>query len=146
MKLISKVKFSRYRPGVAQRAGRSIALLFHDCGTRRWLVLNSTPRPSFTPGKDPVPILQETRWAPGPVWTGGKSRPHWDSIPDCPVRSQSLYWLSYPAHVWSLYLFCIYLYTYLYSVKDPIFSQANTKLDTPKNAFRLLGKIHVKIS
>jgi len=29
-----KVKFSHYRPGVAQRVGRGIALLFHDCGTR----------------------------------------------------------------------------------------------------------------
>ena len=28
-----KVKFSRYRPGVAQRVGRGIALLFHDRGT-----------------------------------------------------------------------------------------------------------------
>ena len=30
-----KVKFSRYRPGVVQRVGRGIALLFHDRGTRR---------------------------------------------------------------------------------------------------------------
>jgi len=30
-----KVKRSRYRPDVAQRVGRSIALLFHDRGTRR---------------------------------------------------------------------------------------------------------------
>ena len=49
------------------------------------------------PGKDPVPILQEDGWAPGPVWTGGKSHPHRDSIPDRPARSQSLYRLSYPA-------------------------------------------------
>jgi len=34
-----------------------------------------------TPGKDPVPIVQEAGWTPGPVWTGGKSRPHRDSIP-----------------------------------------------------------------
>ena len=47
----------------------------------------STPRPHFTPGKDPVPILQEAGWAPGPVWTGGKSRPHRDSIPDRPACS-----------------------------------------------------------
>jgi len=40
----------------------------------------------FTPGKDPVPLLQEAGWAPGPVWTGGKSRPHRDSIPDRPAR------------------------------------------------------------
>jgi len=40
------------------------------------------------PGKDPVPIVQEAGWAPGPVWTGGKSRPYWDSIPDRPARSR----------------------------------------------------------
>ena len=62
-------------------------------------MVSSTPRPHFTPGKDPVPILQEAGWAPGPVWTGGKYRPHQDSIPDRPARSQSLYRLSYPAHL-----------------------------------------------
>jgi len=50
-------------------------------------VVSSTPRPHFTPGKDPVPILLEAGWAPGPVWTGGKSRPHRDLIPDRPARS-----------------------------------------------------------
>ena len=44
-----------------------------------------------TPGKDPVPTLQEAGWNPGLVWTGGKSRPHRDSIPDRRARSQSLY-------------------------------------------------------
>ena len=58
-------------------------------------MVSSTPRPHFTPGKDLVPILQEFGWAPGPVWTGGKSRPHRDSIPSRPARSQSLYRLSY---------------------------------------------------
>jgi len=94
-----KVKWSRYRPGVAQRVGRGIALLFHDRGTRRGWVVSSTPRQHFTPWKYPVPILQEAEWAPGPVWTGRKSRPHWDSIPDCPALSQSLYRLSYPARL-----------------------------------------------
>ena len=56
------------------------------------------PRPHFTAGKDPVPILQEAGWAPGPVRTGGKSLPHRDSIPDRPARSQSLYRLSYRTH------------------------------------------------
>ena len=59
----------------------------------------SVTPPHFAPGKDPVPILQEAGWTPGPVWTGGKSRPHRDSIPDRPARSQSLYRLSYPAHI-----------------------------------------------
>jgi hypothetical protein len=35
-----------------------------------------------TPGKDPVHIVQEAGWAPGTVWTGGKSRPHRDSLQD----------------------------------------------------------------
>jgi len=82
---------------VAQRVGTGIALLFMTAELEggEW----STPRPGrFTPGKDPVPIVQEAGWAPGPVWTGGKSRHHRDSIPDRPARSQSLYRLSYPAH------------------------------------------------
>ena len=90
LKVKVKVKWSLYRIGVAQRVGRGIALLFHDRGTRRGWVVSSTPRPHFTPGKDPVPILQEAGWAPGPVWTSGKSRPHRDSIPDRSARSQSL--------------------------------------------------------
>ena len=40
-----------------------------------------------TAGKDPVPIVHEAGWAPGPVWKGGNSRPHQDSIPDRPARS-----------------------------------------------------------
>ena len=95
---VNKVKCSCYRPSVAQRVGRGIALLFHDRGTRRRWVVSSMPWPHFTPGKDPVPILQEAGWAPGPVWTGGKSRPHQDSILDHPAHSQSLYRLSYLAH------------------------------------------------
>jgi len=106
-----KVKWSRYRLGVAQRVGRGIALLFHDRGTRRGWVVSSTLRPHFTPEKESVPFLQEAGWAPGPVWTGGKSRPHRDSIPDRPARSQSLYWLSYRVHLNTVYaqylLLCI---------------------------------------
>jgi len=30
-----KGKGFRYRPGLAQRVGRGIALVFHDCGNRR---------------------------------------------------------------------------------------------------------------
>ena len=65
-----KVNWSRYRPGVAQRVGRAIALLFLDRDTRRGWGVSSTPRQHCTPGKEPVPIVQEVRWAPGPVWTG----------------------------------------------------------------------------
>ena len=94
-----KLKCSRYRPGVAQRMGRGIALLFHYRGTIKGWVVSSTLRPHFTPGKDPIPILQEAGWAPGPVWTSGKFRLHQYSIPDRPARSQSLFRLSYSAHI-----------------------------------------------
>ena len=66
-------------------------------------MVSSTPRPRSTPRKDPVPILQEAGWAPGPVWTGGKSRPHRYSIPDPPALIQPLYRLSYRAHIMVLY-------------------------------------------
>ena len=72
---------------MAQRVGRGIALLFNDSSIRRGWVVSSTPRPHFTPGKDSVPILHEAGWAPGPVSTRGRSRPHRDSIPDRPARS-----------------------------------------------------------
>ena len=62
-------------------------------------MVNTTPRPLFTPGKDPVPIVQEARWAPGPVWTGAeKLAPTKILSPDRPARSQSLYRLRYPAN------------------------------------------------
>ena len=92
------IKCSRYRPGCGPEVGRGIALLFQDHGTRRGLVVSSTPRPYFTPGKDPIPIVEGAGWTPGPVWTGGKSRPTGIRSPDRPARSQSLYRLSYPAH------------------------------------------------
>jgi len=78
-------------------------------------VVSSTSRPHFTPGKDPVPILLEAGWAPGPIWTGGKSRPHRDSIPDRPSRSQSLYRLSYSAHI----CVCVCVYIYIYYLLNP---------------------------
>ena len=91
-----KVKCSHYRPGVAQRVGRGIALLFHDSGkgvsgqqhTPALLYPRERPSTHFTGG-----------WVgPRSAWKGGKSRPHRDSFPDRPARSQSLYQLSYLAH------------------------------------------------
>ena len=102
-----KVKWSHYRPGVAQRLSRGIALLFHDHGIRRGWVVSVTPRPHSTPGKDLVPILQEAGWAAAPVWTDGKSHPPRDSIPDRPAISQSLYRLSYPTHFLSTVLWTL---------------------------------------
>ena len=93
----------------ADRGSRGIALPFHDHGTKRKWGVSITPRPLFTPGKDPVPIVQEAGWAPGPVRTGAE---YLASIgirsPDRPARSQSLYRLSYRTHS---YLWEIFLYT-----------------------------------
>jgi len=49
----------------AHRGSRGIALQFLDHGTRRGWGVSVTPQPLFTPGKDPVPNVQETGWAPG---------------------------------------------------------------------------------
>ena len=58
------------------------------------------PRPLFTPGKDPVPIVQEAEWGPrAGLDRCGKSRPTGIRSPDLPARSQSLYRLRYPTHV-----------------------------------------------
>ena len=57
----------------------------------------STPLPGrFTPGKDPVPIVQESGWVPGLVWTGAENLapPTGIRSPDRPARSELLYRLS----------------------------------------------------
>ena len=83
---------------MAQRVDRSVALLFHDRGARSGRVVSVTPRPYFTPRKGPVPIVQEARWAPGPVWRAENlAPPGFDPRTVQPV-AQSLYRLSYPAH------------------------------------------------
>ena len=56
------------------------------------------------PRERPVPVVQEAEWAPGPVWTGGKSSPTGIRSPDRPARSQSLYRLSYRAHHYRIYV------------------------------------------
>ena len=55
---------------------------------------------ALPPGKDPVTIVQEAGWAPGPVWTGAENlTPTGIRSPDRPARSESLYWLSYPTYI-----------------------------------------------
>jgi hypothetical protein len=55
------------------------------------------PRLLSTLGKDPAPIVQE---APGSVWTSAENlAPTGIRSPDHLARSQSLYRLSYRAHI-----------------------------------------------
>ena len=52
---------------------------------------------TFTPGKGPLPIVQEAEWAPGPLWAGAENlAPTGIRYPDRPARSESLYRLRYP--------------------------------------------------
>ena len=52
------VKCSRYSPGVAQRVGTGIALLFHDRGTRRGECSAARPGRTLLPGKTRYPFYR----------------------------------------------------------------------------------------
>jgi len=54
-------------------------------------VVSCISRPHFTPGKDPVPTVQKAGWDAEPVWTGGKSHLHRNSIPDRPALIDYIY-------------------------------------------------------
>ena len=54
----------------AHRGSRGITLLLLDHGTRRGSVVSVMPPPLFTPGEDPVPIVQGAGWFPGTVCRG----------------------------------------------------------------------------
>ena len=98
----------------AHRGSRGIALLFLDHGTRKGWGVSFTPRPLFTPRKDPVPTVQEAGLVPGPVWTCAENlAPTEIRSPARPARSQSLYWLSYPAHSKLIALFLMLFSVFL---------------------------------
>jgi len=89
----------------AHRGSRGIALLIYDHGTRRGWEVSVTPRPLFTLGKDPVPIVQGVGWAPRPVWTIAENLAYTEiRSPDRPARSQSLYPATLPGPQTYVYL------------------------------------------
>ena len=52
---------------------------------------------AFTPGKDPVRIVQEAGWDPVSVWISVENlAPTGTRSPDLPARCESLYRLRYP--------------------------------------------------
>jgi len=61
----------------------------------------SAARPGRTlpPGKTRYPLYRRLGGPQDRSGRGAKPRPHRDSIPDRPARSQSLYRLSHPAHL-----------------------------------------------
>jgi hypothetical protein len=87
----------RYRPGEAQRVGRVIPLLFHDMALEGGEWSSAHPGCTLPPGKTRYPFYRRLRGPQG--WSGqAETRSRWDSIPDRPAHSQSLYQLSYPAY------------------------------------------------
>ena len=56
--IIRKVKWSWYRPGVAQRVGGGIALLFNDRGNRRGEWSAARPGRTLPPGKTRYPFYR----------------------------------------------------------------------------------------
>jgi hypothetical protein len=99
---IVKVKgqISHYNRPRRSRCGVIMSLLFFNLGavSSGW----SAPRPGrFTPWKNPVPIVQEAGWTPGPVWTCAKNLATTGiRFPDRAARGQSLYGLRYPGPSW----------------------------------------------
>jgi len=63
----------------------------------------SVPRPGrlYPLGKARYPLYRRLGGPQGQSGRAENLAPHRDSIPDRPARSQSLYRLSYPAHIWS---------------------------------------------
>ena len=112
-----KGKVTPLQAGVAQRVGRGIAILFHDRGTRRGWVVSSTPRAHFTPGKDPVPILQEAWWAPGPVWIGAGNLVttgiRFRTVQ--PAASRYSDWDTRPIYIYIYIYICVYIYTHAHT-------------------------------
>jgi hypothetical protein len=54
------------------------------------LGVNAIRRPLYHREKDPVPIVQKSEWAPGPVWTGAENlSPTGIRSPVCPAHSES---------------------------------------------------------
>ena len=102
---IKKVKCSRYRPGVAQRLGRGIALLFHDRGTRRGWVVSSTPGRTLTPGKTRFPFYRRLG---GPQGRSGRA----ENLVPTGIRSRTVQpivirytdWATRPTYNW--YILC----------------------------------------
>ena len=97
---VSKEQVGRFLPFLqatkALRVSRGIALLFLGLRhTRRGGGQPHTPA-AFTPGKNPLPIVQETGWVPGPSERAENLIPNRLRSPDRRGRSKSLYKLSYP--------------------------------------------------
>ena len=94
--------------------------------------MSGQQQPHFTSGKDPVPIVQEARWAPGPVLTGGKSRPQQYSITGRPDSSSVATATKLPdSHT------CIHTYIHINVQGTSVFTSSFAVRCFPKDIFLL---------
>ena len=106
---IKKVNCFRYRPGVAQRVGRSVALLFMTAALEGGEWSAARPGRTLPPRKTRYPFYRRLG---GPQGRSGRA----ENLVPTGIRSrtvqpvaQSLYRLSYPAYYKCIYV-CIYIY------------------------------------
>ena len=98
LKKMVKAKRSGYRPGVAQRVGRGIALLFHDRFTRRGEWSAARPGRTLPPGKTRYPFYRRLG---GPEGRSGRAEylvPYRIRSRTVQTVDHSLYRLSYRVH------------------------------------------------
>ena len=89
-------KYIKKKGRTAHRRSSGIALPFHDQRHQKGVRGQRHAPAAFYLGKEPVPILQEAGWAPGPVWTNAKKlAPTGIRFPDRPGRSQQLRGIRY---------------------------------------------------
>jgi hypothetical protein len=70
-----------------------------------WDVI-AMPCPLYLKEREPVPILQEAGWDPGPLWMGAENIALTViRSPDCPSRRGSLYRLRYSGPLTALILY-----------------------------------------
>jgi hypothetical protein len=85
VKEVSKVNLEQ----AMKARGRADVLLysFFNLGARLGYVINATLRPPYPRKRAPVPIVQETGWAPVPMWKGAENlAPTGIRSPDRPVQ------------------------------------------------------------
>ena len=66
---------------------------------------------ALPPGKTRYPLYRRLGSPKASLDGCGKPRPHRDSNPDRPARSESLYRLSYTGSIYIIYIRIIYIYT-----------------------------------
>jgi len=91
----------------AHRGNKVINLLFLDHGIRRGWGVSVTPRPFFTPGKTRYPLYSRLGGSQGRSGQVRRISPPSGFDPRTVPRSQSLYWLRYPAHIYIYMYICV---------------------------------------